>query len=68
MYMYIDLTLGCANPPLGLNFESASILCGDQYVRQHRETFLFHQQIFLGGGNHKKVEFQSSWNNMVWVV
>ena len=58
----------CANPPLGFTFKSASILCGDQYIRQHQETFFFHQQIFLGvpqgGVNHKKVEFQSYRNNM----
>ena len=45
---------------------------GDQYIREHRATIFFHQKIVLGvpqgGVNHKKVEFQSSWNSMLWVV
>ena len=42
------LVVGCAIPPLGLNFKSASIECGDKYIREHREIKKFHQRIFLG--------------------
>ena len=67
---YVEI--GCANPPLGLYFISASIYSGDQYIREHQATICFHQKIVLGvpqgGVNHTKVEFQSSWNSMLWVV
>ena len=57
-------TLGCSNPPLGLNIISASIQCGDQYIREYQETICFHLKIFLGvpqkGSTLKKMEFQSS--------
>ena len=53
-------TVWCENPPLGLNFISVSIKCGDQYIREHRETNFFHPNIFIGvpqgGVNPKKVK------------
>ena len=66
------LQLGCANPPLSLNVISASILSGDQYINEYWKINCFRQKIILGvpqkGSTLKKVDFQSSRNNMFWVV
>ena len=64
--------LGCANPPLVFNLIIASISCGNQYVTEHWEIAFLCRKIFLGvpqrGSTSKKVEFQHSRNNMLWVV
>ena len=36
---------GYADPPLGLYVISASIVCGDQYIREQWETFCYQKYL-----------------------